>query len=120
MSDYTLFDKLGGKDTIDKVVDEFYKKVLADETVNHFFLHTDMDKQLRHQSAFIGFALGSGAAYTGKSMAKAHEGMNLQPNHFRAIASHLKATLEDFGVEESDINNVLAKINSLRDDILNK
>ncbi|WP_281883597.1 group 1 truncated hemoglobin [Paenibacillus sp. YYML68] len=120
MVQQTMFEKLGGSDAIQKVVDSFYQKVLADDTVNGFFKHTDMEKQRRHQAAFIGFALGSTAAYTGKSMAKAHEGMNLQPEHFHAIAGHLKSTLEEFGVDESDIAEVLSKIGGLRDDILYK
>lgn len=116
----TLFEKLGGQETIDKVVDEFYKKVLADETVNHFFKNTDMEKQRRHQAAFIGYALGSGREYTGKSMAKAHEGMNLQPVHYNAIIHHLTSTLKEFNVGQDDINQVVAKIDTLRDDILYK
>ncbi|PZD95585.1 group 1 truncated hemoglobin [Paenibacillus sambharensis] len=120
MTEQTLFTKLGGQETIDKVVDSFYDKVLADPLVNPFFVHTDMAKQRRHQAAFIGFALGSGAAYTGKSMAKAHEGMNLQPEHFHAIAAHLKTTLEEFGVAEEDVSQVLVQVSTLRDDILYK
>ena len=53
-----LYDRLGGQDAISKVVDVFYEKVLADETVNKFFEETDMEKQRRHQSLFISWALG--------------------------------------------------------------
>ncbi|CAM4415417.1 group I truncated hemoglobin [Paenibacillus tarimensis] len=120
MTEQTLFTKLGGQETVDKVVDSFYAKVLADPLVSPFFVHTDMARQRRHQAAFIGFALGSGAAYTGKSMAKAHEGMNLQPEHFNAIAAHLSTTLEEFGVSGEDIHQVMAKISALKDDILYK
>ncbi|WP_248929575.1 group I truncated hemoglobin [Paenibacillus hamazuiensis] len=116
----TLFDKLGGQKTIDAVVDEFYKRVLADPTVNLFFENTDMEKQRRHQAAFIGYALGSGVQFTGKSMAKAHEGMNLQPIHFDAIVKHLSQTLEHFHVDQEDIQEVVKKIGTLKDDVLYK
>ncbi|PYI56895.1 group I truncated hemoglobin [Paenibacillus flagellatus] len=115
-----LYEKLGGEETIAKVVRAFYEKVLADDTVNGFFAHTDMDKQMRHQTAFIGFALGSGRQYQGKSMAKAHEGMNLQPVHYDAIVRHLGDTLREFGVSPEDIRQVADKLNTLRDDILYK
>ena len=49
----TLYDKLGGQQAIEQVVDDFYKLVLADDSVNHFFADTDMEKQRRHQTAFI-------------------------------------------------------------------
>jgi hemoglobin len=51
-------------------------------------------------------------------MAKAHQGMNLQPNHFNAIAKHLHTALAHFGVNEADIDTALTKVASLKDDIL--
>ncbi|WP_379969353.1 group 1 truncated hemoglobin [Ectobacillus sp. sgz5001026] len=115
-----LYEKFGGEETIGQVVDYFYKLVLADDTVNTFFANTDMEKQRRHQTKFISFALGGPNKYSGNSMAKAHEGMNLQPAHFGAIATHLHDALAHFGVAESDIDQVLATVSTLRDDILYK
>jgi len=53
-------------------------------------------------------------------MEKAHEGMNLQPVHFQAIVNHLQNALAHFNVSESDISEALAKVASLRDNILHK
>ncbi|MDF2962448.1 MAG: group 1 hemoglobin [Paenibacillus sp.] len=116
----TLFEKFGGEATVAKVVDYFYKLVLADSTVNHFFENTDMEKQRKHQTKFISFALGGPNQYTGSSMAKAHQGMNLQPEHFNAIVKHLQDALKHFGVEDSDVRKVLDKVAGLKDDILYK
>lgn len=117
----TLYEKVGGEDAIAKVVDYFYNElVLKDDTVNHFFQHTDMEKQRQHQAKFISFALGGPNQYSGKSMEKAHEGMNLQPEHFQAIVNHLHDALAHFGVSETDIDTALTKVASLRDDILYK
>ena len=33
----TLYERLGGEEGIGRVVDLFYDKVLADDTVNHYF-----------------------------------------------------------------------------------
>nr|WP_285890869.1 group 1 truncated hemoglobin [Mesobacillus maritimus] len=116
-----MYEKLGGAETIEKVVDYFYNElVLKDESVNQYFKDTDMDKQIRHQAKFISFALGGPNQYSGKSMAKAHEGMNLQPEHFNAIVQHLHDALAHFGVSETDIDTALTKVGSLRDDILHK
>lgn len=120
MTATTLYDKLGGEETIGKVVDYFYDLVLADETVNHFFANTDMDKQRKHQTKFISFALGGPNQYTGQSMAKVHAGMNLQPVHFDAIVKHLHDALEHFGVNEADINQALSTVATLKDDLLYK
>ena len=120
MSEATLYEELGGEAAITAVVDYFYTLVLADETVKHFFDKTDMEKQRRHQAKFISFALGGPNQYTGASMAKAHAGMNLQENHFGAIATHLHDALAHFKVGEDEINQVLAKVSTLKDDILHK
>lgn len=92
-----LYEKVGGEEAIAKVVDYFYNElVLKDEMVNQFFEGVDMEKQKSHQTKFISFALGGPKNYSGKSMAKAHEGMNLQPEHFNAITTHLHDALAHF------------------------
>ncbi|MGD6842579.1 group I truncated hemoglobin [Bacillus infantis] len=117
----SLYEKVGGEEAVAKVVDYFYEElVLKDETVQHFFVNTDIEKQKQHQTKFISFALGGPKNYTGKSMAKAHEGMNIQPEHFNAIASHLHDALAHYGVDESDIGQALEKVASLKDDIIYK
>ncbi|NMD70872.1 group 1 truncated hemoglobin [Bacillus sp. DNRA2] len=116
-----LYEKLGGEAAISKVVDYFYnEKVLKDETVNHFFDETDMEKQRSHQTKFISYALGGPNQYSGQSMAKAHEGMNLKPEHFNAIVSHLHDALAHYGVSSAEIDQALTKVASLKDDILYK
>jgi len=118
MMEQTLYEKVGGEEAIAKVVEYFYNElVLKDDTVNHFFKNTDIKKQIGHQTKFISFALGGPKQYTGKAMAKAHEGMNIQPAHFDAIATHLHDALAHFGVAEADIDVALTKVASLRDDI---
>jgi hemoglobin len=55
----TLYERVGGEEAIEKVVEYFYNElVLKDETVNHFFKGTDMKKQIGHQAKFISFVLG--------------------------------------------------------------
>lgn len=120
MSTTSLYEQLGGEEAIEKVVDEFYNRVLADDTVNHFFAHTDMKKQRRHQTAFISYALGASNKYTGRSMEKAHEGLNLQPEHFDAIAQHLGEALTVYGVSPENINTVLERVSTLKEAVLYK
>ena len=113
-----LYEKLGGQQAIEQIVDNFYQRVLADDTVNHFFTHTDMEKQRHHQTAFISYALGSSNHYTGRSMEKAHAGLNLQPQHFDAIAKHLGDALAAHSVSPEDINTVLGHVTTLKAAIL--
>jgi hemoglobin len=117
----TLYDQLGGNEAIHKVVEYFYQElVLKDETINQFFEKTDIDKQILHQTKFISFALGGPNQYSGRSMEKAHEGMNLQPEHFDAVVRHLHDALAHFGVGEEGITQALQKVEALRDHIIYK
>lgn len=114
----TLYEKLGGQQAIKQIVDDFYARVLADDTVNQFFANTDMEMQRRHQTAFISYALGGSNQYTGRSMEKAHAGLNLQPEHFNAIIKHLGEALATRGLSPDEINAVLAHVATLKEAVL--
>lgn len=115
----TLYEKYGGQETIEKIVKSFYEKVKADPSISHFFVHTDWEKQIRHQTAFISFALG-GPSYTGRSMEEAHKGLDLQEGHWNTVVTHLVATLTEFGVEGQDISAIGEALGKLKSSILNK
>jgi len=118
----TLFERIGGKATVNEAVDIFYYKVLSDIDLSRFFYRTDMAAQHVRQKAFLTFLFGGADHYTGKSMRAAHahlreEGLNEE--HFHAVVSHLQSTLEDMGVTTALIEEVLLTANSYKDDILN-
>ncbi len=115
----TLFEKVGGQTGMAALVDRFYERVLADDRIAHFFEQTDMEAQRRHQTAFLSFALG-GPEYSGRTMERAHAGMNLQPAHFNAVAEDLVATMKEAGMEPGDIDAVVDRVNSLKESILYK
>ena len=114
----TLYEDVGGQQAIERIVDTFYQRVLADDTVKDFFAHTDMQKQLRHQTAFLSYALGGSKQYTGRSMEKAHSGLNLQPEHFDAIVKHLGDALAAHGVSPDGISAALDRVATLKDAVL--
>lgn len=120
MQAQSLYDKYGGEDTIAKIVDQFYVKVLADPRVNEFFKNTDMVKQRKHQTNFICFALGGPKQYTGRTMRAAHAKLDLNDTHFDTIVELLAKTLKENGVTDDDIKAIAAKIEPMRNDILNR
>ena len=120
MQSQTLYEKYGGEDTIAKIVDQFYGKVLKDERVSHFFEHTDMTKQRKHQTNFICFVLGGPKQYTGRTMRAAHSKLTLDDSHFDAIVELLGQTLLANGVSQDDLKTIAAKVEGVRGDVLNK
>jgi hemoglobin len=116
----TLFDKLGGQQGIEQVVDDFYKRVLSDSTLSPFFARTDLDRQRRQQAAFFSQIFDGPKQYSGRQMPETHKGLNLQQQHFDAIVKHLRESLTGRGVSAEDINAAVARVDNLKGAILNK
>ncbi|ORY00135.1 bacterial-like globin, partial [Basidiobolus meristosporus CBS 931.73] len=116
----TLYETLGGEETISKVVDVFYSKyVLNDERIKHFFVGVDMEKQRVMQSKFLSFAFG-GPAFNGKKMNIAHRHLKLTDDHFDAVMDDLGKALRDFDVPEEIIAKVAAVAETTRNDVLGR
>lgn len=119
----TLFDKIGGETAVNAAVDIFYRKVLADDSINHFFETTDMAAQHAKQKSFLTMAFGGPNNYSGDDMRTAHAPLvarGLNEDHFNAVASHLQSTLQELKVADELIAEVMSIAGSTRDDVLNR
>jgi hemoglobin len=116
----SIYQQIGGKAAIDAAVEIFYKKVLADDRVKHFFEDVSMEKQKRKQKAFLSMAFGAPVPYTGKDLRKAHADLDLNDTHFNAIAEHLQATLVELKVPKEMIDRIMTVVGTTRDDVLNR
>jgi hemoglobin len=119
----TLYEQLGGESAVNAAVDIFYRKVLSDDRISHFFDDIDMDLQIAKQKAFLTMAFGGPVAYTGKDMREAHarlvqRGMN--DSHFNAVVELLGETLKELGVADELIQRVAGIAESVRGDVLNR
>ena len=115
----SVYEKIGGADAVNAAVDIFYRKVLSDDLVSHFFDDVDMDRQIGKQKAFLTMAFGGPHHYTGKDMREAHKHMHLKEEHFNAIAGHLQSTLEELKVAPELIAEAMTIAASTHDDVLN-
>ena len=115
----SLFDRIGGMPAVNAAVDVFYQKVMADERINHFFHHIDMQRQSGKLKVFLAFAFGAPIPYEGKPMKTAHQHMRITEVHFNAVAGHLIATLEELEVKAPLIEEVVAIALSVKGDIVN-
>ena len=116
----SIYDKIGGDAAVDAAVDIFYKKVLADDRISHFFDSVDMSGQIQKQKAFLTYAFGGPNNYTGKDMREAHKHMDLTEEHFGAVAQNLVGTLEELKVPQEIIDEIVAVALSVKDDVLNR
>ena len=119
----SLFEKLGGENSVDAAVDIFYRKVLQDSRINSFFTDVDMDEQIKKQKAFLTFAFGGPNQYSGLNMKDAHtrlvaKGMN--DTHVDVVIELLGGTLKELGVGDDLIGEVAAVAESVRDQVLGR
>lgn len=115
----SVFEQIGGAPAVDAAVDIFYRKVLSDPVISHFFDTVDMDRQIAKQKAFLTMAFGGPNQYSGKDMRNAHKHMNLTEEHFQAVAGHLQGTLQELNVPQHLIDEVMKIAASTHDDVLN-
>lgn len=116
----TLYERLGGRDAIEAVVDEFYDRVLTDPQLASYFSDVDMDQQRTHQTAFISAVAGGPAEYDGDDMREAHDHLDLSAADFASVAGHLDDALAACGVDDEDREAVMAEVASLESAVLDK
>jgi hemoglobin len=118
-----LFESLGGAGAVDVVVDTFYRKVLLDDRISHFFEDIDMDRQRAKQKSFLTMAFGGPHAYSGKDMKEGHAHlvrMGLDDTHVDVVIELLGETLREHQVPEPMISQVASIAESVRNDVLGR
>ena len=118
----TLYDRLGGKDGVDAIVDVFSKNLLADPRVNKSFKKSK--DGLSHFKEMLSQQIcqlaGGPCQYSGKEMKDAHRGMGITDAQFDAVIEDLKLALDEKGVSEQDKSEVFAALAPTRADIVEK
>ena len=119
----SIYEQIGGAAAMDAAVESFYRKVLSDERVAHFFDGVDMERQMAKQKGFLTMVTGGPNNYTGKSMRDGHRHLvarGLNDSHVDAIIELLGETLRELGVAEALITQIAAVAESVRDDVLDR
>jgi hemoglobin len=115
----SLYDEVGGRPAITPIVDDFYNRILGDPHLVAFFHGRDMAGLKRHQRALVTVALGGvSETYTGKMMAPAHEGLNIDEDSFDRVLTHFGDTLLARDVNPISVEKALAILEALRDDVV--
>ena len=116
----SLYERLGKKEAITAVVDEFVARVAADNRINKFFAHTDIARLKMNLVHQICEASGGPCKYTGRSMKEAHTGMGVGTADFNALVEDLVGALDKFKVGEKEKNELLSVLGPMKTDIVEK
>ena len=118
-----LYEQLGGAAAVEAAVELFYRKVLADRRISHFFEGIDVRRLATHQKAFLTMAFGGPARYRGQALRQGHAHLvarGLDDSHFDAVIELLGQTLAELGVGQELIQRAASVAESVRDDVLGR
>ena len=113
----TLYEEIGGQETVERVINEFYDRVLKDPELAPFFENTSMDRLRHMQQEFFAAALDGPASMSEIDLAYAHSGRGIKQSHFNHFVQHLLATLESIGVDSNQQMEVIRRISTYVNDI---
>src|SRR5215813_5832552 len=116
----SLYDRLGGKDSITAVVDDFVARVAADNRINRFFAHANVARLKQMLVDQICQASGGPCNYTGRDMKAAHQGMGISESDFDALVQDLVASLDTFKVGEREKRELLAVLGPMKKEIVER
>jgi hemoglobin len=117
----SLFERLGGKEGLEKVVDAFTKNLAANDVTKKRFAKLPKERVEAMKKKMVDQLCketGGECEYTGKAMKDAHKGMKITEAEWNAMVKALHAALEEHGVGETEQSDVLALLAPMRDEIV--
>jgi hemoglobin len=113
----SVYERIGGDEALEVVVEDFYCRVLDDGQLSGFFAGSNMNRLKGKQVEFLAAALGGPEPYAGPSMKQAHRGRGITMHHFNLVAGHLKDSLCAAGVPPETVAEILGIVAPLAADI---
>ncbi len=117
-----LYETIGGNRVIWRATEIFYRRVLEDDELKHFFDSTNMAHLQAGQSMFISMLLGGQVVYTGTAIDKAHAHARMKGltgHHFDLFLGHFRVALAEVGVKPEKIEEIMKLLESKRRAVLN-
>ena len=117
----TLYARLGGYDSIAAVADDLLPRLMSDPELGRFWQHRSKDSLQREKQLLIDFicsCAGGPLLYVGRDMKISHAGMQISAEDWSAFMGHLNKTLGALEVPQQERDDVVAFIDSTRNDIV--
>jgi hemoglobin len=114
----SLYERLGGMESIAAVVEDFRDRVAKDDRINQKFAKTDLVRLRKMLIDQVCEAAGGPCKYTGRSMREAHDGMRVTRGEFDALVQDLVATLNQFKVGKTEQDEILGVLGPLEPEIV--
>ena len=114
----SLFERLGGKEAIVAVVDDFAARCLADTRINKKFAKSDPARLKAMLVDQICSATGGPCQYSGRDMKTAHKHMGVTDGEFSALVEDLVAALDKANVPQAEKTELLGLLAPMKPDVV--
>jgi hemoglobin len=117
----SLYNRVGGADTLRTVTELFCQKALADDLLAYYFAPVDVTRQASMLAEFLALAFGGPGRYSGLDLRSAHARLpGLSDEHFDRVVSLLAAALRETGTGEDDVRAAALAAETVRAEVLNR
>ena len=89
MEHRSLYDRLGGKEAVVAVVEDFVARAAGDSRINAKFARTDVPRLKAMLVEQVCAASGGPVTYSGRGMRQTHDGMGVTAGEFDALVADL-------------------------------
>jgi len=106
MASQSMYERHGGFSSVRKIVSDFYDRVLDSDELAGYFAHTDMKRQIDHQTRFVSFLLGGPTSFSDDHIERVHARLKITHPAFDTMVATMCETLEDHGYADTEVADV--------------
>lgn len=115
MTTPSLYERLGRKEGISRVVRDVITNHLANPLVQSRFAGVkDMDRLHKVSTEFFCMGAGGPESYTGRDLIATHQGMNVSEQELIAVVDDVAAALDKNGIDAQTKSDVIGVLFSLK------
>lgn len=114
----SLYEQLGGKESIRKVMDDFVVRLKADPRIGDKFAATNAERLASQLTDQVCEATGGPCKYVGLDMKAAHAGMTITKAHFNALVEVLQTSMNAHSVPFDVQLEVLSMLAPMHRDVI--
>lgn len=113
----TLYDDLGGKPVMDRVISDMLALAMADPKMAPIFVDSDMERLERLLIVHTCHIAGGPCHYDGQDMRRAHDGLGIKTMHFNRLVENMQAAMDAQDIPFRTQNRLLARLAPFHDDV---
>lgn len=113
----TLYDKLGGEQGVNQIVNNLVQNIGHDQQIFHYFAEANVNRFQEKLSWFLCDISDGPCTYTGDNMQLVHDGMHITERDFNHLVDLLVDAMYEADVSHPVQNQLLARLAPMRKDI---